>query len=163
MPRSSTSCRFKNSRDAFWKNPQKRTEKQAILFEAMQPTNLQSVKAWTSREDLKAIFQSFEIRQAKERFPSWLDQVKARGIREIMDETKIFQRHLDGMLHALVFKPSNARSEQIKTVARGFRQCENFRSAVFFSVVGSTAIHPHCDRATKIMVSADWTERTASA
>ncbi|MCY4297841.1 MAG: hypothetical protein OXC61_00890 [Flavobacteriaceae bacterium] len=67
------------------------------------------------------------------------------------------------MLHTLVFKPSNARSEQIKTVARGFRQCENFRSAVFFSVVGSTAIHPHCNRATKIMVSADWTERTASA
>ena len=56
----------------------------------MQPTNLQSSQAWTSREDLKAIFQSFEIRQAKERFPSWLDQVKARGIREIMDETKIF-------------------------------------------------------------------------
>ncbi|MCY4297842.1 MAG: transposase [Flavobacteriaceae bacterium] len=70
MPRSSTSCWFKNSRDAFWKNPQKRTEKQAILFEAMQPTNLQSSQAWTSREDLKAIFQSFEIRQAKERFPS---------------------------------------------------------------------------------------------
>ncbi|MCY4216295.1 MAG: ISL3 family transposase [Flavobacteriaceae bacterium] len=140
---------LKNSRFALWKNPENRTEKQDILFEAIQQANLQASKAWKCREDFKAIFHTREIIQAKERLTSWLDQVKATGIQEVMEVAKMFQRHLDGIIHALVFKQSNARAEringkiqQIKTVARGYRKFENFRSAVLF-FCGGLKLYPH--------------------
>ncbi|MCY4253750.1 MAG: transposase [Flavobacteriaceae bacterium] len=95
------------------------------------------------REDLKAIFQAPDIIPAKERLKSWFDQVKTTGIQEVMKVAQTFQRHLDGIIHALTFKPSHARAERIhgeiqpmKTVARGYRKFENYRSAVLFFCAG---------------------------
>ncbi|MCY4298617.1 MAG: transposase [Flavobacteriaceae bacterium] len=105
---------FKNSRFALWKNPENRTRKQDIIFEAMLQAHWKASQAWTCREDLKDIFHASDILQAKEHFKSWLDQVMATGIREVMEVIPhMFQRHLDGMIHAFVFKQSNARAERI--------------------------------------------------
>ncbi|MCY4215474.1 MAG: transposase [Flavobacteriaceae bacterium] len=49
------------------------------------------------------------------------------SIQEVMKVAKMFQRHLDEIVHALTFKQNNAQSERIhgkiqpiKTVVRGY-------------------------------------------
>ncbi|MCY4299801.1 MAG: transposase [Flavobacteriaceae bacterium] len=106
-------------------------------------------KAWQCREDFKAIFQAKHLKPARKRRATWLDEVIATGIQEVMDVAKMFQRHLDGIINALASKPSHARAERIngkiqpiKTVARGYRKFENFRSVVLFFCSG-LKLYPH--------------------
>ena len=53
---------------------------------------------------------------------------------------RMFERHAQGVCNALCHKQSNARAERInrkiqevKTIRRGHRKFENFRSAILFS------------------------------
>lgn len=72
-----------------------------------------------------------------------------RKIKEIDKIVKMFNKHLSGVVNALVSNLSNAMAEhlngkiqELKTVARGYPTFTNFRSAILF-FNGGLDLYPH--------------------
>jgi len=95
------------------------------------------------REEFKAIFECKAWFDAKQYFRRWFESVKV---------AEMFARHLTGVCNALCHEPSNARAERIngkiqevKTIGRGHRKFENFRS-VFLFFCGDLGLYPQHSR-----------------
>ncbi len=134
------------------KNEQHRTQKQDEIFKVIQEANLQVSVAWRLREEFKAIFECASFNEAKKYFELWLTSVKAAAVKEIMKVAETFKRHLQGVCNALCHEQSNARAERIngkiqevKTIGRGYRKFENFRSAILF-FCGGLDLYPQHSR-----------------
>lgn len=143
---------LKNSRYALLKNEANRTTNQEEIFRAIQKLNLQVSIAWRLREDFKAIFRCRTFADAKKYFELWLEQVNEEAVKEVTQIAEMFERHHEGVCNALCNEQSNARAEringkiqEIKTVARGYRKFENFRSAILF-FHGDLDLYPQYSR-----------------
>ncbi len=129
---------LKHSRYALLKNEQNRTQKQDEIFKVIQESNLQVSVAWRLREEFKAIFECRSLSDTKQYFQLWFESVKEAAVKEIMKVAEMFERHLTGVCNALCHEQSNARAcngkiQEVKTIGRGYRKFENFRSAILFS------------------------------
>lgn len=129
---------LKDSRYALLKNPENLTEKQRIKFEAIKDANYQVSRAWQVRENFKDMFSSAQ----SEGFPlymKWVSDALSKNIKEITKVVDMFNNHIIGVVNALVSNFNNAMAErlngkiqELKTVGRGYRTFENFRSAILF-------------------------------
>lgn len=129
---------LKDSRYALLKNPENLTEKQRIKFEAIKDANYQVSRAWQVRENFKDMFSSAQ----SEGFPlymKWVSDAISKNIKEITKVVDMFNNHIIGVVNALVSNFNNAMAErlngkiqELKTVGRGYRTFENFRSAILF-------------------------------
>ncbi len=143
---------LKHSRFVLLKNEENRTEKQNEIFKVIQEANLQVSVAWRLREDFKAIFQCKSLSEAKKYFQLWLKSVKDAGVKQVIEVAEMFERHFTGVCNALFHEQSNARAERIngkiqaiKTIGRGYRKFENFRSAILF-FCGDLDLYPQYSR-----------------
>jgi len=73
------------------------------------------------------------------RYSDWSSFCKWEDIPEISKVAKMFGKHIVGVCNALVEKLSNAMAErlngkiqEIKTIGKGYRTFENFRSVILF-------------------------------
>jgi len=130
---------LRNSRYALLKNPENLTEKQQIKFEAIQKANYEVSRAWTIRENFKAIWGINTLREALSLFCKWSGSVASSQIKEMYKIAQLFNRHLEGVCNALVETFSNAMAErlngkiqEVKSRSKGYRKFENFRSAILF-------------------------------
>lgn len=140
---------LKNSRFVLLKNKANLTDKQQIIFEHIQAANYQVSKAWRVREDFKDIFGSQTLQQALGLFLKWGASVLRTNIKELIKVSKMFNKHLKGVINALTTSFSNAMAErlngkiqEIKTAGRGYRTFQNFRSAILF-FNGGLDLYPH--------------------
>lgn len=143
-----TNEELKNTRFVLLKNKANLTDKQHIIFEHIQAANYQVSKAWTIRENFKAIFGTPSVSEAIGMFIKWGASVLRTGIKETIKVAKMFNKHLHGVCNALVESFSNAMAErlngkiqEIKSVARGYRTFKNFRSAILF-FHGGLSLYP---------------------
>ena len=139
---------LKNSRYALLKNPENRTQKQDEIFQTIQEANLQVGTAWQLRENFKAIFGCTSFSEAKTYFQLWPGSVKETGVKEVIDVAETFERYLTVVCNALSSTQSNARVERLNgkiqhviTTGRGYRNFENFRTAVLF-FHGNLSLYP---------------------
>lgn len=130
---------LKNSRFVLLKNKENLTAKQQIIFEHIQSANYQVSKAWQTRENFRDIFGSPSTEQALSLFIKWGASVLKTNIKEVIKVAKMFNNHLKGVCNALVERFSNAMAErlngkiqEVKSVGRGYRTFNNFRSAILF-------------------------------
>ena len=130
---------LKGSRYALLKNEKNRTEKQNEVFQAIQASNYQVSITWRLREEFKDIFGGDSYAEASTYFKLWLESVKNAAVREVTEIAEMFRRHYEGVCNALYHEQSNARAErlngkiqEVKTIGRGYRKFENFRSAILF-------------------------------
>ena len=130
---------LKNSCYALLKNEENRTDKQEAIFRAIQQTNLQVSVAWRLREEFKAIFRCNSLSDARKYLQLEFQSVTAAAVKEVTAIARMFARHYEGVCNALFHAQSNARAERIngkiqevKTIGRGYRRFENFRSAILF-------------------------------
>ncbi len=72
-------------------------------------------------------------------FEKWLEDALKSGTGQIIKVAKMFQRHMKGIINAMVYAKSNAMAErlngklqEIKLSARGYRNSDKFRSAILF-------------------------------
>ena len=135
-------------RFALLKHPENRTEKQDQVFETSMVANTEVGKAWLLREAFKAIFGCSPYKDALKYFKLWLNRVMASKIKEMMTIVKRFERHFEGVLHALNLKQSNARAEnlnggiqKVRSIGRGCRSFKNFRVATLF-FFGNIDLYP---------------------
>ena len=140
---------LKNSRYALLKNQFNLTLKQHFKFEEVLSINTKVSLAWRLKESFKSLFNSPDYHEAHKRFSDWLAFCNWENIPEISKVTKMFTNHIVGVCNALTETISNAMAErlngkiqEIKTVGRGYRTFENFRSAILF-FNGGLNLYPH--------------------
>ena len=129
-----------------------KTRKQAGNFQTHSGGQPAVSVAWRLREDFKAIFECKPFSDAKQYFYYWFESVKEAAVNEILQVAQMFERHLTGVCSALCHEQSNARAERIngkiqevKTIGRGYRKFENFRSAILF-FCGDLDLYPQYSR-----------------
>jgi len=131
---------LRNSRYAMLKNQANLTEKQRLKFEAIRAGNYKVSKAWEVRENFTAMFNK---ETKKENgfilFRRWVQDSLHKQIKEVDKVVKMFERHMAGVVNAMISSFSNAMAErlngkiqEIKTIAKGYRTFENFKSAILF-------------------------------
>lgn len=131
---------LKNSKYVLLKNECNLTEKQRIKFEAIRDANYEVSKAWQVKENFKALFNLEANRtDAFVLYMRWAQESYHRGIKEISKVVNMFDNHMRGVVSALLQTFSNAMAErlngkiqEVKLMARGYRQFQNFRSAILF-------------------------------
>src|SRR5690606_37960810 len=129
---------LKHSRYALLKNPENLTDRQRIHFEAIADANYEVSKAWQVRENFKELFCAGNL-FARLLFNRWATDATRRKIKEIDKVVDMFNRHVSGVLNALLTTLNNAMAErlngkiqELKTVGKGYRTFANFRSAILF-------------------------------
>lgn len=132
---------LKKARWAMLKNYQNHTEKQRLRWEAIFNTNLETAKAWRVRETFKDIYNA-GLKGTAELWSMLLKWInKSRKIQNevIQKVVNTFYDHLPGILNAIQTKATNAIAEklngkiqELKSVGKGYRRYENFRSAILF-------------------------------
>jgi len=135
-----TNEELKNSRYALLKNQENLTEKQRIKFDAIKSANYQVSKAWQVRENFQNLFKTEDTYiKGFYLFIKWARDATLKKIPEVTKVVEMFKNHLSGIINALIKRFSNAMAErlngkiqEIKTVGRGYRTFENFRSAILF-------------------------------
>lgn len=129
-----------NSRYALLKNPENLTEKQRLKFNAISKTNLGVSRAWQARENFKAMFGEETTKEAgRALFKQWASRSVDAATREVTKVVRVFENHEDGVVNSLIGQANTAMAERLngkiqmlKTVSRGYRTFENFRSAIMF-------------------------------
>ena len=139
---------LKESRYALLKNPENLTDKQWLKFKSIRHLNFQVSKVWIVRENFKDLFSSDKHRGATLYF-QWATDALSEQIHELTKVVTMFNAHISGVVSALINNFNNAMAErlngkiqELKTVARGYRTFQNFRSAILF-FNGGLDLYPH--------------------
>jgi len=129
---------LKDSRYALLKNPENLTEKQRVKFEIISNANYQVGKAWQVRENFKDLF-TVDQASGFHLYMQWASDSIRRGIKEVTKVVEMFNNHIKGVVNALTTNFNNAMAErlngkiqELKTVGRGYRTFDKFRSAILF-------------------------------
>ena len=136
-----------NSRYALLKNPENLTEKQQLKFEAIRNANFEVSEAWQVRENFKDLFSSNK-QNGTSLFAHWVMDAVNQNVKEVTKVVKMFTNHISGVVNALIMNQSNAMAErlngkiqELKTIGRGYRTFNNFRSAILFFNGGLDLYH----------------------
>lgn len=130
---------LKKTKYIFLKDKLNLTEKQRIKFESISKGNYEVSRAWKIKED----FRDIQFRQEKAEafiiYALWRERALDARIKEITEVVEMFERHSNGIINAIHTGSNNARAERIngsiqelKTIGRGYRKTENFRTAILF-------------------------------
>lgn len=120
------------------KNANNRTETQQATFEKLLEDNLKTSQAWLIRENFKEVFA--DKQNAESNYKQWKENALTFSINAVNKVIATFDRHLDGIMNAIISCTSSAKHENkngaIQSViakARGFRNFERFRiNALFY-------------------------------
>jgi transposase len=117
-------------------------------FDALKESSLKTARAWSIKETLRALWSYRSIYWARRFFASWknwVDRCKLSSMKRVC--AMIYQR-LDNVLtycrHPItngVAEGLNSKIMSIKRRAGGFRNIENFKTAIYFHC-GGLSLHP---------------------
>ena len=140
---------LKDSRFTWLKNPENLTEKPKGSFDALVKTELKTAEAYAFKQTFKAFFEQEDIPAGIEFFENWTGELNKHDLPKMHKVARTLEKNIHGLLNYLKWRITNAYEEavnaliqEIKTVARGFRQFENFRIAILF-FLGKLELHPH--------------------
>jgi transposase len=138
---------LKEARYTLLKNRANHTEAQRLMFEQIAGANYEVSKAWLVRENFKGLFAS-DKEKGYLLYYKWVKDAVERQIKEINKVVDMFNNHYTGVLNALITNFSNAMAErlngkiqELKTIGKGYRRFENFRSAILF-FHGGLSLYP---------------------
>lgn len=130
---------LKEARFAVLKNEANRTARQSDQFDAINDANLLTAQAWRVRENFRVLFEQTDYLNLIEVYDKWMENALQTGIKYVIDVVKTFERHLEGIFNAILYKTTSAQHERINgniqsliAKARGFANFERFRINVMF-------------------------------
>ena len=130
---------MKNSRFVLLKSPKNLNEKQRILFNVIARENYLVSQVWKARENFKAMFGQPDFAHALTMLQNWFYSLRDYIIKPLVDVKQMFQRHEIAIANSLCHAQSNAYAErmngsiqELKTIAKGFRNVNNYRTAILF-------------------------------
>lgn len=140
---------LKNTRYIWLKDHRDLTEKQRLIFEAIDQVNYKTAKAWKIKENFRDIHFKQSKAEAFIILSQWIRNAQKCGIGQIIKVANMFKAHLTGIVNAMAYNKSNAMAErlngkiqEIKTSSKGYRTFEKFKSAILF-FNGGLDLYPH--------------------
>lgn len=134
---------LKGTKYLWLKNPENFGKDERRAFRSFALDQLKVGKAWTIKETFRAFWHYSYQGAAARFFRRWYFWATHSRLRPIIEAAKTLKRHLTGLLAYLKHRITNAVTEglnsiiqSIKANARGFRNFQNYRTAILFHCGG---------------------------
>lgn len=118
-------------------------ERYTARLEALKASNLKAGRAWAIKETLRELWNCTDVDQALTHWENWYDWASRSQLEPVKRVAKMIKNHLGGVLNYLIHRITNAHAEgingvieRIKNTARGYRNRENFKTAILFHCGG---------------------------
>lgn len=112
-------------------------------FKTLRQSALRTARAYALKEEAAAIWSYCTYRWARWAWKRWLSWACRCRLQPMVKVARMVRRRLDGILNAIVHGVTNAACESlnakiqdVKRRARGFRNPERFRNAIYFHLGG---------------------------
>lgn len=139
---------LKGTKYLWLKNPKHFGKDEQEVFRSFTLDQLKVGKAWTIKEAFQAFWDYSYQGSALTFFNRWYFWATHSRLKPIIDAAKTLKRHLVGLLAYLKHRITNAVTEglnsiiqSIKANARGFRNFQNYRTAILFHC-GKLSLYP---------------------
>ena len=123
-------------------------EHRADQFASLKALNLRTGRAWAIKEMLRDLWSYTYRGPARKFFQRWFGWARRSRLAPIKQLALTVKRHLDGILTYCKHRVTNAATEginstvmAIKRLAGGYRNRENFKTAIYFHC-GGLDLHP---------------------
>jgi transposase len=123
--------------------PKDMTAEQRAMFRTLQRTDLKVARAWTLKERFRQFWDYAYQGAAQNFFARWFWRATHSRLRPMAEVAKLIRRHLPNVLTYLTHRLTNAGLEAlnatiqwVKKTARGFRNVEHFKTAIYFHCGG---------------------------
>lgn len=124
-------------------HPDRLPEKAAARFDLLVRKALKTSRAWMLKELAMEMWEQPDRQAARQIFDAWYAWAIRSRLAPMKRVAQMIKRHLEGILNAIVAAVTNARLEGINTMiqglkrsARGFRNRDRFRNAIYFHLGG---------------------------
>jgi transposase len=134
---------LKGTKYLWLQHPDRLSAQRWQAFKPLKDSALKTARAWAIRELAMSLWgyrYRAWARRAWQKWYSWAIRCRLEPVRKV---ARMIKRHLDGIVNAIVLGVTNARSEGmnskiqwIKHTARGFRNRDRFRNAIYFHLGG---------------------------
>ncbi len=118
-------------------------ERHAERFAALRNTDLKTSRAWAIKEDLRWLWDYVSRAWAEKHWKRWYYWATHSQLEPIVKVAKMIKRHHDGVMaffeHRLTSATAegiNSRIQAIRVQARGYRNREHFKTAIYFHLGG---------------------------
>jgi transposase len=131
------------SRYLWLQHPDNMTDKSWGRLKELKSANLKTARAWAIKTHAMCLW-GYKVRGwARKAWMSWYGWAIRSRLEPVKKVARMIKRHLEGILTAVVTGATNARAEgfnmmiqKIKRDARGFRNKERFKAAIYFHLGG---------------------------
>ena len=135
--------RLTGTRYDWLRHPAKMETRDRREFAALRNSNLKTARAWALKESMMALFGYIYERPARKHFRWWHNWAVRSRLRPMIEKARMLHRRFDNIVTYLKHRITNAASESInskiqwvKYTARGFRNKDNFITAIYFHCGG---------------------------
>jgi transposase len=132
-----------NTRYLWLKNPANISDEQWANFQHLRNSNLRTARAWALKETAMQLWHYTSRTWAEKGWLRWYAWAARCRLEPIKKVGQMVKTHLWGIVNAVVTNTTNARAEGINSVvqwvkytARGYRNRERFRTAIYFHLGG---------------------------
>ena len=108
-------------------------------FQALKRTNLKTSRAWALKEQALPLWEYESETWARKHFQKWYNWATHSRLKPMIEKAKMLKRRLANILTYTQHRITNAVSEGlnskiqwVKSTARGFRNFDNFTTAIYF-------------------------------
>lgn len=135
--------RLKKTRHLWLRNPENLREDARIQLDQLRKGTLKTARAWALKEAMADLWHYSDYQRAEAgwlRWHAWAIRSRLEPVKRI---ARMVKRHLPGILNAVVSGITNGKAEGMNSViqwlkyrARGFRNRERFKAAIYFHLGG---------------------------
>lgn len=118
-------------------------EKHRERFEVLKESNLRTSRAWAIKENLRELWEYRSPHWAREHWKRWYHWAMSSRLTPVKDVARMIHDHLTNVLtfvkHRITTATSeglNAKIQNVKRRAYGFRNKQHFKTAIFFHCGG---------------------------
>jgi len=144
--------RLTGSKYLWLRRPEDLTAEQRVAFRALQREDLKVGRAWALKERFRTFWAYRYPGAARTFFTRWYWRATHSRLKPMAAVAKLIQRHLPNLLTYLRHRLPNAGLggvnaviQWVKNTARGFRNAEHFKTAIYFHC-GGLDLYPHESR-----------------
>ena len=124
-------------------HPDRMTDKAWEHFTGLKSANLKTARAWAIKTHAMCLWDYNTRGWARRGWQEWYSWAIRSRLEPIKKVARMIKKHLDGIVTAVVTGATNARAEGFNTMiqklkrdARGFRNRDRFRAAIYFHLGG---------------------------
>jgi len=134
---------LKGSKYLWLSNPDSLDADRWAAFQPLRTATLKTARAWALKEVAMSLWRYRSRAWARKGWLRWYSWAIRSQLEPVRKVARMVKRHLEGILNAVILRVTNARAEginatiqRIKFTARGFRNRERFRNAIYFHLGG---------------------------